>query len=410
MFIPISTDTTVRRTPWVNYALVAANILIFLVEQIFGYSEGQQNQFGRIFEAGAIDASAPRLYEFLTYQFLHADITHIAGNMLFLWVFGNPVNAKMGNACYLLFYLAGGVFSAAGYAWFNDHMMIGASGAISAVTTAYLALFPRSYITVVYWWFFFGTFELPSMILIVFKIILWDNIISPAMVPDDMFVQVAFSAHLMGYGFGFAAVAFLLALRWLPRDQFDIVAIWKRWLQRQGLQPAYTGSARESRQRPAAVARPVTLDNVKLSDPSDPPPQPDRTSRLRAEITEALGLHDVERAAERFVELIEEDPRQVLPRQQQVDVANQLFMMKKLPQAVAAYEKYLVHYPNAEDRDQIKLLLGITYARNLQQYELAEAHLRECLDRLTDPKRVEQCRHWLHVVCEALGRPFPQGA
>ena len=78
-----------------------------------------------------------------------------------------------------MFYLAGGVFAGLGYVWATTHALVGASGAIAAVTTAYLALFPRSRVTILYWWFFIGTFELPSLILIIFKMILWDNVLAP---------------------------------------------------------------------------------------------------------------------------------------------------------------------------------------------------------------------------------------
>ncbi|GMV96339.1 MAG: hypothetical protein AMXMBFR83_07050 [Phycisphaerae bacterium] len=221
--IPISTDTPIRRTPYVNYVLIGLNVVIFLLT---GGAEGADGAGGwrnRLVELGTLEGGDPLLYQFFTYQFLHANWAHIGGNMLFLWTFGNPVNAKMGHGPYLFFYLAGGVFAATGYGFYHDTNMIGASGAIAAVTTAYLALFPRSHITILYWFFFIGTFELPSMIMIVFKMILWDNILAPQMTGGIS--NVAFGAHLAGYGFGFAASAGMLALRFLPRDQFDIVAL-----------------------------------------------------------------------------------------------------------------------------------------------------------------------------------------
>jgi membrane associated rhomboid family serine protease len=227
--IPISTDTPIRRTPWVNYALIALNVLIFLATGGVENASRPNHPLNRWVELAVLDGTSPQLYQFFTYQFLHANWAHIGGNMLFLWVFGNAVNAKMGHGPYLFFYLAGGVFAATGYGFYRDASMVGASGAIAAVTTAYLALFPRSHITVLYWFFIIGTFELPSMLLIVFKMILWDNVMAPRMVADS---NVAFGAHLAGYAFGFAAAAGMLALRCLPRDQFDIVALWRRRLQR----------------------------------------------------------------------------------------------------------------------------------------------------------------------------------
>jgi len=102
---------------------------------------------------------------------------------------------------------------------------------------------------------------------------------------------------------------------------------------------------------------------------------------------------------------MEVDPHQVLARQQQLEVANQLYTLNLLPQAVAAYEKFLSHYAPSDEADQVELLLGIIYARDLKQYEVAEEHLQQSLSRFTDEKRRDQCRHWLNVVNEALGRP-----
>lgn len=401
--LPISTDTSVRRTPWVNYGLIALNVVIFGAELMLGGAHPNRTAFGAWFDLGVLDAGEPYLYQFFTYQFLHGGFMHLAGNMLFLWVFGNPVNGKMGHAPYLLFYLAGGIFAAAGYAWGLDQRMVGASGSIAAVTTAYLALFPRSHITIVYWWFFIGTFELPSMIMIVFKMIIWDNVISMRLMEGS---NIAFEAHLAGYAFGLAATAGMLALRLLPRDQFDIVALWRRWLLRRTARPVDQTARVRARPQLSRVARPVSADDVRDEPKRDG--LQTRISEIRHGITEAIGLNDRERAAELYCELIDIDPRQFLPRSQQLEVANQLYLARRLPQAAAAYEKYLSHYPQAPDADQVELLLGIIYARDFQQYEMAEAHLRQSLARSSDERRRDQCREWLQVVTEAMRRPSPE--
>jgi len=91
-----------------------------------------------------------------------------------------------------------------------------------------------------------------------------------------------------------------------------------------------------------------------------------------------------------------------------MDVANQLYTLNRIPQAAAAYEKYLTHYSHSNDANEVKLLLGIIYTRDLQQYEVGAAHLRQLLDNLVDEKRKEQCRHWLRLASEALGRSAPE--
>ncbi|NJL32188.1 MAG: rhomboid family intramembrane serine protease, partial [Phycisphaerales bacterium] len=91
--------------------------------------------------------------------------------MLFLYVFGNSVEDRLGKAGYLCFYLAGGVLAGLGHAVLDPNPVIGASGAVSAVTGAYLALFPLTNVTIFYWFIFFGVFEVPSFYLIVFQIV-----------------------------------------------------------------------------------------------------------------------------------------------------------------------------------------------------------------------------------------------
>src|SRR4051812_31940381 len=103
MFIPIRTDTPLRRTPYMNYALIVANVVMFAL---------QKTMFSRaLLDKLMLQPRDPQIWQFFTYQFLHGDILHILGNMLFLYIFGNNVNDKLGNWGYLPFYLAGGVFA-----------------------------------------------------------------------------------------------------------------------------------------------------------------------------------------------------------------------------------------------------------------------------------------------------------
>ncbi len=399
MIIPISTDTQIRRTPWANYVLIGLNVLVFLA--LGGSDRQAMDSRQSLGEQLALMGDDIHLYQFFTYQFMHANWAHIGGNMLFLWIFGNAVNGKMGHAPYVLFYLAGGIAAAIGHAYMNPDFggMVGASGAIAAVTTAYLALFPRSRVTVLYWWFLIGTFELPSMLLIVFKMILWDNVLAQNIAGDS---NVAFDAHLAGYAFGLLATIALLGIRALPRDQFDIVALWRRWFHRQAFRTAMADPNAEARARYGRVARPVSLQDVRIG--GGPPAPRDQVAELRMKVAEALALNDRDAAAGFYEKLLELDPRQVLPKGSQLDVANQLYRLQKLPQAAAAYEKLLSAYPTSPEANEIRLLLGIIYARDLRQYEVAEGHLRQSLAHFSDEKRQEQARHWLNVVAEGLGR------
>jgi membrane associated rhomboid family serine protease len=396
--IPIGTDIQVRKTPWANYALIAANVIVYLLLNVWG--RGSED-LTRLREQLTLNAGEPELYQFISYQFLHAHLAHIAGNMLFLWVFGNPVNARMGHVPYVLLYLATGVMAAAGYSLGTDAYMVGASGSIAGVTTAYLALFPRSHITFLIIFIFITTWELPAMLIILAKIILWDNILAPRFMGGGMMGNVAYEAHLAGYAFGFAATVLLMVIRALPRSQFDILALWRRWWQRQSFRGAMgDDAAAQARAQYGRVAN-VAPPQPPAAIPADPKQQ--RVAELRQQIAQAISQRDAPAAIEAYQQILEIDPQHVLARETQFELANYLLSDNRHHQAAQAYERLLAAFPRSRDVDQVRLLLGVVYARYLEQYDLAERHLSECLPRLTDERQRSQCEEWLAVIAEKKG-------
>lgn len=369
--IPIGTDIQARRVPVANIAIIVANVGIYLLTDVIGGAAGEW--FKRV---NTLDAARPVLHQYITYQFLHGDIGHLAGNMLFLWVFGNAVCDKMGALCYGLFYLAGGVFAGVVYAAGSSTPMLGASGAIAAVTTAFLVLFPRSRVTILLLFIFITTFELPSIVLIVFKIILWDNVIAPSF-NRGISDHVAYSAHLGGYAFGLAAGIALLASRALARNQFDLLALWSRQWRRAALAPGGTV-------RPAA-ARPVVVAEY---DGAGRDYVPTEADAHRAAVLDALDQRDVDQAAQRYLALVRLDERQVLPRQAQLDVAAQLVQVQAYADAARAYESFLRAYPGANETPQVRLLLGMILNRHLRDPAAAAEHLRiAACGLLSEPQR-----------------------
>ncbi|MCH7721159.1 MAG: rhomboid family intramembrane serine protease [Planctomycetes bacterium] len=393
--IPIRTEADIRRTPMGNYVLLAVNVLAYLVLDLLGTSQTAEFK-SRIL---TLDAGYPAVYQFFTYQFLHGDGWHLIGNMLFLWVFGNAVNAKMGDWTYVVFYLAGGVFAAVCFVVVSTAPMLGASGAIAAVTTAYLVLFPRSRVLVMYMLFFIGFIEVPAILLILLKIILWDNIIAPAVGGAG---QVAFSAHWAGYFFGFATTLALLLIRALPRDQFDLLALMDRWNRRRAFGSAMASPEARAQAKHGRLARPVEASQVQSDAQSA---QMDRVTELRAQINEQLGREQVAEAASLYETLVSVDARQCLADRQQVQIAREFYATGRFPQAAAAFERYLKSYGQGPEGNEIRLLLGIIHARDLKQYETAEGHLEKVYKTLSNPDHREQCKRWLLEVRGALGKP-----
>lgn len=393
-----------------NHALIVLNVLVFLgTDVLLEAAQGGRGAAHEVKTRFMIDPQALSLPQFFTYQFLHGDFGHLFGNMLFLWVFGNSVNAKMGQFAYLCFYLACGVFAGVGFALNSESPCLGASGAIAGITTAYLVLFPRANVTVFYWlWFYIGTMQIQSLILIGLKVILWDNILSPRLSGGYEFTQVAYSAHIAGYVFGFLWCSLMLLIRALPRDQYDMVAMARRAYQRQQYRAALADPETAARAQYGRVARPVSQwGTPEAFSPAVVPN--DDVARLRMEIADLMAQRNYPAAAERYEELVSRDPQQTLSRRHMLDIANQLMTMNRYPQAASAYEKYLRAYPTDLEVQQVKLLLGILYAKYLKQYEAAQKYLRECIARLTNPDQLAQANHWLDEATTALGGG-PSGA
>jgi tetratricopeptide (TPR) repeat protein len=154
---------------------------------------------------------------------------------------------------------------------------------------------------------------------------------------------------------------------------------------------------------PFGYTPPATVD----FRPAEPDPRTTRMLEMRAEISEAIAHHNLPHAAYIFLELKKLDPTQVLSRQAQLDVANQLASQQFYTQAAEAYEQFLSHYPNFEQIEQVELMLGVIYARYLEQYERARQLLLRALARLHTEREIQWARTELARI-EPLIAPKPQ--
>jgi len=305
---------------------------------------------------------------------------HIIGNMFFLYLFGNNVNDKLGHIGYLCFYLAGAVFSGIGHTLVSGADVLGASGAVAAVTGAYLVLFPQTLITVLYWFFFIGTIEVPALYFIVFKMIIIDNVIiryTP---------YVAYDAHLAGYAFGVAAIIAMLAAGLISTSSFDLWAMIKQWNRRRQYRDAVSSGYEPFAGR--AETRRIKVKEVK----NHAEQQDEKSQELRSEISKRILERNLSAAAALYLELMRHDSEQILPRQNLLDIANQLAGDSKHAESARAYEQFLTHYSTYEYAEQVELMLGILYSRYLNQPELAIKHLQAACDKLTDPGQIKMCK------------------
>jgi membrane associated rhomboid family serine protease len=217
--IPFRDDNPTRALPFVTLLIIALNISFFVLELLS--SRGSQYL---VYAYGAIpknilsfhsEQPIPAVLTLFTSMFMHGGLWHIGGNMLYLWIFGNNIEDRLGHLRFVFFYLCCGVFAAYAHALSSPDSqtpMIGASGAISGVLGAYLLLFPTARIhTIVFFGFFIQVIRVPALIVIGFWAII--QFVS-GLITQGILHQggTAWFAHVGGF------LAGLLTIKlWLPR-------------------------------------------------------------------------------------------------------------------------------------------------------------------------------------------------
>jgi len=217
--IPLRDLNPRRRFPLITIALILINVAVFAVEAL---TPNEQALSELIFTWGLIPARLGTLepaafVTIITSMFLHSGFMHIAGNMLYLWVFGDNIEAALGSARFLLFYLLCGVGAAMGQYIIEPTSqvpMVGASGAISGVMGAYLLLYPHVEVeTLVLFGLWGRVVRLPAVVVLGMWIVL-QLFSGLASLGAEASGGVAFFAHIGGFLAGLVLVLILRRKRW----------------------------------------------------------------------------------------------------------------------------------------------------------------------------------------------------
>jgi membrane associated rhomboid family serine protease len=233
MFIPYKVDVPMQRWPVANWVLIGV-ISVVSVALFPALSEWEELAGGAatVRELLEMPVELPEptgvLRYFLLFPghahplqlvghlFLHGGILHLVGNMLFLFVFGNAVNAKLGHGKYLLLFLGVGVLDGLAGLQLETLPSLGASGAIMGVVGAFLVLYPLNDISVVYWfsWFWRGATEISAGWVIAAYVAfdVWGMIFQQN-------AGIGYLAHVIGFGLGAGATALLLKWGTLDMDR-----------------------------------------------------------------------------------------------------------------------------------------------------------------------------------------------
>ncbi|MDX6397751.1 MAG: hypothetical protein QOJ43_1159 [Gaiellaceae bacterium] len=215
--LPLRDNVPTRSFPLVTVALIAANVLVWVLYQLPNLDESIVEL---AYQPCEVVNTCPTVGQdwpvtAITSMFMHGSWAHLLGNMLFLWIFGNNVEDALGKVRFLLFYLAGGLVATATQtvitlAFATDLQAaipnVGASGAVSAVLGAYLVLLPRAMVLTV---IFFVLREIPAVVFlgIWFLFQLVDG--SASLAAPQAGGGVAFFAHIGGFVFGMLAAKLL---------------------------------------------------------------------------------------------------------------------------------------------------------------------------------------------------------
>lgn len=229
MFIPLHDSNHLRsiQLQYVTFGLIAVNVIVYLVTTVGGDRVSTAAVLGLGFIPSVVYDTAelpaqfiviPERLSYLTYAFLHADIFHLGGNMLFLWVFGDNVEDALGHLRYLAFYLLcaiAGAFVHGLVAPHSQEPLIGASGAVAGVVVAYLVLYPR----VKVWILAFGRIPLRIPAYIVLALWILVQVVMFLAGGED---QISWACHVGGILAG-GVLVFVLRRRGVPLSDEEIV-------------------------------------------------------------------------------------------------------------------------------------------------------------------------------------------
>jgi rhomboid family protein len=395
MFLPVGDQPNPPGTPFVNYTLIALNVAVYLLvslplqmrpadprdprlrEYIDVVAQNlppgtsvqevvsQVSAYDLVVFSYGYRPAEPSVLTLFTAMFLHGGFAHLFGNMLFLWIYGDNVEHRLGRVGYLFWYLATGVAATLFFALLDGSSkfpMVGASGAISGVLGFYFLWFPHNLVRV--WVFLFPFFmnvvALPArLVLGAFLVI--DNLL-PFLVSGGAGTGVAYGAHIGGFVAGLSAA----------------------WVMNR-------------RSNAAGFQRAPDVSEKPLPSPS---PSPSSSSSPRDELAAAMDRRDYERASEIYFRLSSEETRGVLSPDESIALGNWLAKNGHARPALTLYQRHLRDYPRGPGVAEAHAYAGLIQLHALNEPTAAYQHLVEALDNDPPPELESLVRNGLAQIEE----------
>ncbi len=385
MLLPLGDEPNPRGVPWVNYTLIFLNCAVYLaitlplsytavdprnpallaylqalaphlpsgvsLQQVLSHISAYDLV---VFQYGYRPVD-PHLVTLFTAMFLHSGVLHLAGNMLFLWIYGDNVEFRLGRLGYLFWYLATGAFASLFFAWFDRGSslpLVGASGAISGVLGFYFVWFPHNRVRLFVFLFpiIWDVFLVPARwVLGLFLIV--ENLLPFLVSPNEG--GVAHGAHIGGFLAG-------LAVAWAMN-----------WRQRAGRRPAFTAPG---------GATPAVVES-----------EPDA-------IAGAIDAGRFEEAAHQYFALSSEASRRVLSPRHSLQLAYWLAHHGHARAALAVYQRHLRDYPLGPGVAEAHAGAGLVQLNAFGQPTAAYQHFVEALDHDPSPETGELVRRTMAEI------------
>ena len=387
MILPLGDQPNPRGTPWMTYALIVLNCAVYLLVSLPLSNEPADRRdplfreyVDVVLEHGppglarplvASEASAYDLVVFrygfrpaafsvvtlFTAMFLHGGFMHLFGNMLFLWIYGDNVEHRLGPIGYLVVYLATGIAATLIFMMFDpsgELPMVGASGAISGVLGLYFLWFPRNRVRL--WVFFFPFFMdvilVPARIVLGFYLVV-DNLLPFLIARGPASGGVAHGAHIGGFVAG-------LAVAWV-QDRRQV-----------------SGRPAEYREARASVATPIETEAPSIS--------------------ETIAAGDLEAAAEAYFALSPEASRRSLTPNESLELGDWLARTGHAQAALVVYRRHLRDYPRGPGAAEAHVGAGMVLLRGLRQPTPAYQHFLDALDLGAMPATAAIAREGLDEI------------
>ncbi len=383
MFIPIGTDRPLKRRTVVTHALIFVTVVAFVVQVILSL-RGESFTDHPFLQAMALSRKGFQPWQLFTYALLHGGFMHIVFNLLTLLVFGPNVEDRLGKIGFLALYLAGSAAAGIAHTSISPSGVIGASGAIAAVTGAYLVFFPHTLIKIFSLLFFIGVFQIPAWWLLGARITM--DVLGLASGTGG---NIAVGAHLGGYALGAFASVLLLWMKIIPREQYDMFTIGRQAKRRADIRGATRGRTPIDR---------VTADAARREKKAKPAPgqldsaQAQAASVKRAQVSELVLGGRLDEAADAYRALLREHgvSKQActLPRRHQYDLAAHLYQSGDHQTAAYAYERFVEAYSSDRELPEILLLLGRINARHLNDPVRARQLLERAVEMAGEERAV----------------------